>query len=402
MKISKYINYKSALGFMAFVCLFVNNLLAQTAAGAATTIADAEAKNAHVPKMVTYYLLLFLLVCIVIALVGKILSVYDLTKKVQGVKEGFSWDKFNGFMFLAFLVVGLYGTYWSYTVQGAQTLPESASEHGVKIDEMFNLTLIITTIVFVITHILLFVFSYKYSYSNKKKAYFLPHNNTLEKYWTVIPAIVLTVLVLLGFFTWRNITNISPDGIRNSIHVEVTAHQFAWEVRYGGKDNTNGKKNYKLIGGLGGLNSLGLDLSDKTNYDDLTVTEIVLPVNKSVRFTLGSKDVLHSFYMPHFRVQMNCVPGMATYFQFTPKLTTADMRVKVDDPNFNYHLLCAKICGGSHYNMKFAVRVVSETEYRKWLIDQKPLVSAAMIKSYQEGLAKQETSLKGKKIALNN
>ena len=402
MKISKYINYKSALGFIAFVCLLVNNLLAQAAASTATTIADAESKNAYVPKMVTYYLLLFLLVCIVIALVGKILSVYDLTKKVQGVKEGFSWDKFNGFMFLAFLVVGLYGTYWSYTVQGAQTLPESASEHGVKIDEMFNITLIITTIVFVITHTLLFVFSYKYSYSNKKKAYFLPHNNTLEKYWTVIPAIVLTILVLLGFFTWRNITNISPDGIRNSIHVEVTAHQFAWEVRYGGKDNTNGKKNYKLIGGLGGLNSLGLDLSDKTNYDDLTVTEIVLPVNKSVRFTLGSKDVLHSFYMPHFRVQMNCVPGMATYFQFTPKLTTADMRVKVDDPNFNYYLLCAKICGGSHYNMKFAVRVVSDTEYKKWLIDQKPIVSAAMIKSYQEGLAKQETSLTGKKIALNN
>ncbi|TAH01972.1 MAG: cytochrome c oxidase subunit II [Sphingobacteriales bacterium] len=402
MKILKYINIKSAFAFIALISLFVNNLFAQAATTAVATVIDAEEKNAYVPKMVTYYLLLFLLVCIVIALIGKILSVYDLTKKVQGAKEGFSWDKFNGFLFLAFLVVGLYGTYWSYTVQGAQILPESASEHGVKIDEMFNLTLIITTIVFVITHILLFVFSFQYSYSTKKKAYFLPHNNTLEKYWTVIPAIVLTILVLMGFFTWRDITNISPDGIRNAIHVEVTGHQFAWEVRYGGKDNLNGRKNYKLIGGLGGLNSLGLDLSDKKNYDDLTVTEIVLPVNKSVRFNLGSKDVLHSFYMPHFRAQMNCVPGMSTSFQFTPRLTTADMRDKVNDPNFNYYLLCAKICGGSHFNMKFAVKIVSQKEYDKWIVAQKPLVTAAMLKSYQEGLAKKETTVATNKIALNN
>jgi len=401
MKIFKNLNLKSVLVYIAISILFVNNIFAQAVTSSATSVVDVE-KNAYLPKMVTYYILLFLLVCIVVALVGKILSIYDLTKKVQGDKEGFSWDKFNGFLFLAFLIVGLYGTYWSYTVQGAQILPESASEHGVKIDEMFNITLIITTIVFVITHILLFVFSYKYSYSTKKKAYFLPHNNTLEKYWTVIPAIVLTILVLMGFFTWRDITNISQDGIRNAIKIEVTAHQFAWEVRYGGKDNTNGKKNYKLIGGLGGLNSLGLDLSDKSNYDDLTTTEIVLPVNKSVRFTLGSKDVLHSFYMPHFRVQMNCVPGMATYFQFTPRLTTADMRDKVNDPNFNFHLLCAKICGGSHFNMKFAVRVVTQKQYDKWLVEQKPLVTAAMIKSYQEGLAKKETNIAGNKIALNN
>ncbi len=401
MKISKYINTKSVFALIAIIGLFVNNLFAQAAATATTAVVDPE-KNAYVPKMVTYYLLLFLLVCIVIALIGKILSVYDLTKKVQGAKEGFSWDKFNGILFLLFLVVGLYGAYWSYTVQGAQILPESASEHGVKIDEMFNVTLIITTIVFVVTHILLFVFSYKYSYNKKKRAHFIPHNDTLEKYWTVIPAIVLTILVLLGFFTWRDITNISQDGIRNAIHIEVTGHQFAWEVRYGGKDNVNGRKNYKLIGNLGGLNSLGLDLSDKSNYDDLTVSEIVLPIGKPVRFTLGSKDVLHSFYMPHFRAQMNCVPGMATSFQFTPRLTTADMRDKVNDPNFNYFLLCAKICGGSHYNMKFAVKVVSQKEYDKWLAEQKPLVTAAMIKSYQESLAQKDTKVADNKIALNN
>lgn len=300
------------------------------------------------------------------------------------------------------MLAGLAGSYWCYTVQGNQILPIAASEHGIKIDQMFNITLIITTIVFVITHIILFLFAYKYNYKKKNKAYYYPHNNTLEKYWTVIPAIALTILVLLGFFTWRGITNISPDGIKNAIHIEVTAHQFAWEVRYGGKDNTNGKKNYKLIGSLGGLNSLGVDLADKANYDDLSVSEIVLPVNKSVRFTLGSKDVLHSFYMPHFRVQMNCVPGMPTYFQFTPNKTTADMRDETGDGDFNYYLLCAKICGGSHYNMKFAVRVVSDSEYKEWLAQQKNLVTADMIKSYQDGLAKNNSVLSSKKLALNN
>lgn len=401
MKIIKNITFKISLAFV-FMQMFLTRESFAQAADIAKDAVSAEEKTDYVLKMVAYYGLIFLLLCIVIALVGKILHVYELTRKIQGKKEGISWNKFNGILFGIALLAGLAGSYWCYTVQGNQILPIAASEHGIKIDQMFNITLIITTIVFVITHIILFLFAYKYNYKKKNKAYYYPHNNTLEKYWTVIPAIALTILVLLGFFTWRGITNISPDGIKNAIHIEVTAHQFAWEVRYGGKDNTNGKKNYKLIGSLGGLNSLGVDLADKANYDDLSVSEIVLPVNKSVRFTLGSKDVLHSFYMPHFRVQMNCVPGMPTYFQFTPNKTTADMRDETGDGNFNYYLLCAKICGGSHYNMKFAVRVVSDSEYKEWLAQQKNLVTADMIKSYQDGLAKNNSVLSSKKLALNN
>ena len=145
---------------------------------------------------------------------------------------------------------------------------------------------------------------------------------------------------------------------------------------------------------------MGLDLSDKRNYDDLKVTEIVLPVGKPVRFTLTSQDVLHSFYLPHFRVQMNCVPGMPTFFQFTPKYTTAEMQEKTNDPGFQYILLCAKICGGSHYNMKFPVKIVSEKEYQKWLTQQKPIVTEDMIKEYQ--LAQENENGIGSKIALNN
>jgi cytochrome c oxidase subunit 2 len=395
MEIKKYFNSKLVLSFLAVISISITQVMAQ-AAGAS----DVVNKNQGLGKMVGYYLLIFLIVSVFIGIIGKVLQVYELTRKIQGKREGIAWNKVNGVLFAIALVLGLYGAYWSYTVQGAQILPEAASEHGAKIDDMFNITLIITTIVFVITHILLFVFAYKYNYSPKKKAYFLAHNNTLEKYWTVIPAIALTILVLMGFFTWRGITNISKGDMQSAIQIDVTAHQFAWEIRYGGKDNQNGRKNYKLIGSLNGLNNLGLDLSDGKNNDDLKVSEIVLPVNKSVRFTLSSQDVLHSFYMPHFRVQMNCVPGMATYFQFTPKITTDEMREKTNNPDFNYQLYCAKICGGSHYNMKFAVRVVSEKEYAKWLIEQKPIVTPEMKKQYQLAMQQMLTN-DNNKIALN-
>ncbi|MBU0695689.1 MAG: cytochrome c oxidase subunit II, partial [Bacteroidetes bacterium] len=280
MDIKRYLNLKSLLALTGIVGLSFQQVMAQ-AAGVAT---DTVSKTDGLGKTVGYYLILFLLICVVIGIIGKVLHVYELTKQIQGKKEGIAWNKVNGILFAVTLVVGLYGAYWCYTVQGAQILPEAASEHGLKIDSMFRITLVITTIVFVITHILLFLFAYKYNYKAKRKAYYYPHNNTLEKYWTVIPAIALTVLVLMGFFTWRGITNISSDQMKSALQVDVTAHQFAWEVRYSGKDNVSGRKNYKLIGSLGGLNSLGLDLADKHNYDDLKVTEIVLPVNKSVRF----------------------------------------------------------------------------------------------------------------------
>lgn len=396
MDFKKFFNTKALFGFMLVLSFTFTNSVAQVAGAA-----DEVSKTDGLGKMVSYYLLLFLLACVFVGIIGKVLQVYELTRKIQGKKDGIAWDKVNGILFAVALVAGLYGSYWSYTVQGAQILPDAASEHGEKIDSMFNITLIITTIVFVITHILLFAFAYKYKHSIKKKAYYLAHNNTLEKYWTVIPAIVLTILVLMGFFTWRGITNVSPTDMKAAIQVDVTAHQFAWDVRYGGKDNENGRKNYKLVGSLNGLNNLGLDLADNKNYDDLKVNEIVLPVGRSVRFTLGSQDVLHSFYMPHFRVQMNCVPGMATYFQFTPKITTAEMREKTNDPKFGYQLYCAKICGGSHYNMKFAVRVVSEKEYASWLKEQKPIVTDEMKKEYQLAM-KENIKSENNKIALNN
>jgi cytochrome c oxidase subunit 2 len=260
-------------------------------------------------KSTLFYVLLFLLLCLFIAIIGKALKVYELTRETQGKPEGINWNNINGVLFAIFLVVGLYGVYWEYTVHGNMILPEAASEHGKRIDEMFNITLIITTIVFIVTHIILFFFTYYYKSKGNRKAYFYPHNNALERLWTIIPALVLTVLVLMGFLTWRSIFNKEADPNNKPLSIEVTSSQFQWDLRYPGADGVVGLKNYKKITSI---NALGIDFNDKNSLDDQVADEIVIPVNKSVRFILTSKDVLHSFYMPHFRVQLNTVPGMTS------------------------------------------------------------------------------------------
>lgn len=344
----------------------------------------------------SYYLMMFLLLCIFIAIVGKILKVYEISREMQGQKSKFDSRRINGVLLGIALIAGIYGVYWSYSVQGPMSMHESASVHGLDIDYMFNITLILTTIVFILTHIALFGFSFQYRGSENRKAYFYPHNNSLERIWTIIPAIVLTVLVLLGFFTWRGITNVSPEDQKKAINIEVTGEQFKWSLRYAGADNQIGARNYKLTTPTNGL---GIDFKDQKSWDDKLVGEIVIPVNKPVRFTVGSKDVLHSFYLPDFRAQINAVPGMPTYFQFTPRLTTAEVRVQRNNPEYNYVLLCAKNCGAGHYNMQAKVTVVSEAEYATWLAKQVLYYNDDAKKELQ--MVNKKATDQNNKIALN-
>lgn len=373
-----------------------------SASSNAAQAAQEEEKSIdpQVYKNFFYYVLLFFLVCIVVGIVGKIIHVYELTREMQGKGKRVNWNKFNGTLFLISLFVGLYGAYWSYAHHGSLAWHEAASEHGAKIDSMFITTTVITTIVFVLTHILLFGFSFVYKSAGKRKAYFYPHNNLIEKIWTIVPAIVLTILVLFGFFTWRSITNVPDDVAKNALQVEITGEQFAWTVRYGGRDNTIGKRSIKLTTPLNGL---GIDYNDKSAWDDVMGSEIVLPVGKPVRFTINSKDILHSFYMPDFRVQMNAVPGMATHFQMTPRYTTEEMREKLNNPEFNYVMLCAKICGQGHYNMQKTVRIVSEAEYKEWLGTQTYFFSDDVKKEFKASqTANEEKQEKdNKQLALN-
>jgi len=385
---------KSLLLFAASTLLGTHQLMAQGTTAAATP--DA-AGSSGMWIGVLYYVLIFLVGCVCLAILGKILKVYDLTLKMQG-KKPINWNTIMGIVCLIFIIAGMYGAYWSLTVQGSMSLPRSASAHGVDIDNMFNLTTILTLIVFVITQVLLFGFAFVYRGSEKRKAYFLPHNNTIEKVWTIIPAIVLTILVVFGFFTWQTVEN--STNVKGDLNIDITGHQFAWELRYPGPDGKLGALNYTLTTGL---NKLGIDFKDPNSLDDLQADTLVLPVNKSIRLNIHAQDVIHSVFMPHFRLQQNAVPGLPTFFKFIPTITTDQMRAETNNPKFEYLLYCNKICGGIHYNMQKVVRVVSQAEYQDWIAKQKPYLTDQLKQQLKVAAAKSASGqLSSNKLALNN
>ena len=353
-------------------------------AAAGSTTATAEESGSNIDPQVYmnffYGVLVIFLICVLVGVVGRIIRVYELTRRMNGMDTTYYMRNFNAKLFLLALVLGLYCVYWSYVNHGGQSFRAAATEHGASIDTMFIITTVICTVVLVVMHIAMFSFAYIYRARPTRKAYFYPHNNTLEKIWTIIPAVTLTILVLFGFFTWRSITNISEEAKNEAILIEVVGEQFMWTVRYPGRDGKIGERNYKLTTPLNGL---GIDFNDKNSWDDQLGSEIVIPVNKPVRFQIGSKDVLHSFYIPDFRVQMNAVPGMKTYFQFTATMTTEEMRDKMGDYNYDFVMLCNKICGGGHYNMQKTVRVVTEEEYQTWLNEQPYFFTEDLRKEFQ-------------------
>lgn len=264
-------------------------------------------------------------------------------------------------LFIVFMIVSLGTFFWySYTFFDDYTLP-LASEHGVKIDFVFWTTMAVTVIAFTIISIVMFVFLYKYQYKENHQAKFYPDNHYLELTWTIIPAIVLSILIFTGLRAWNEIT--SPASKEAEV-IEIVAQQFAWTARYPGvKDNELGKYNFKMIDAV---NEFGLDLSDKNTYDDFKSLELHLPKGKEVLLKIRAKDVLHSVFLPHFRVKMDAVPGMPTQFKFVATKSTQEMRDEIGNQNFNYELACAEICGRGHFSMKMTVIVHEEEEYEQW------------------------------------
>ncbi|HCY90423.1 MAG TPA: cytochrome C oxidase subunit II [Chitinophagaceae bacterium] len=279
-------------------------------------------------------------------------------------------NRINGFLMMAFLVLGLIGAWYCNELYFGKTLfPQgSASVEGEEIDQMLYITIAITGVVFLITQVLLFWFSYKYQESDTRKAFYFPHNNKLELLWTSVPAIFLTVLVVFGLRFWFKITDDAP---KDSVVVEITGHQFAWDMRYPGKDGVLGKKNYKLYNKPNG-NTLAVDFEDPDSWDDLRATEMHLPVGKPVKLVIHAQDVIHDVGLPHFRLKMDAVPGIPTTIWFTPKYTTAEMRQRTGNPNFTYEISCDQMCGKGHFSMRGVIVVETEEEYKKWLADQKP------------------------------
>jgi len=386
--------------------------------------------------------LLIVLVIIVGAVaIGQLTRIYELTSKLRGKKEEEISDgdnRMNAVLMIVFMISLYAFLIWHIAVYGKGWLGPSASEHGKDIDWLYDINFILVLLVFFVTNTLLFVFAAKYYKRKGSKAYYYPHNNKLEMLWTVVPAVVLAVIIIFGLRTWNSAMS---DPSQEARVVELFSRQFDWFARYSGENNKLGRADYKLITGenvLGvvtsetldkrieglqveidglseGLQSKNAVYTDKVRckmmddveknkrlkerlvdllkiqndslnqaaYDDRIFNELHLVKGKEYFLVFRSQDVIHSAYMPHFRVQMNTVPGMRTTFKFTPTISTDSMRVVLKDKydminkirkengkektQFNYWLLCNKICGVSHSNMKMKV-VVHDTQeqYDAW------------------------------------
>jgi cytochrome c oxidase subunit 2 len=296
-------------------------------------------------------------------------------------------NKINAFLFVVFLVgTGALMAWYSIKEFDNYQLPV-ASEHGVITDELFWISMAVTGVVFLITHVLLFVFPYVYQYKENRKAVFYPDNHKLEIIWTAVPGVVLAGLVISGWMAWSDITAPAPE---KAHVVEIMGYQFAWDVRYPGKDNVLGDYDYRLINAS---NSHGIDFTDKNSMDDFPSPKVVIPKGEPVLFKIRARDVLHSVFAPHMRLKMDAVPGMPTRFWFIPTKTTAEMRAELNDPEFEYEIACTEICGRGHFSMKKVIEVVEPAEYQKWMAEQKSFVQQNP--SLAEGLKPKTKELAG-------
>ena len=277
-------------------------------------------------------------------------------------------NRMIGWLLVLFFFVGMYGIWECHKALADKMLPVSASEHGEAYDSMFRVTLLITGIVFFITQAILFWFAYRYQSTEKNsKSYFYPHNNKLELVWTTVPAIAMASLVAVGLRNWVKMTSDAP---KEAAVVEVVGKQFNWIIRYPGKDNVLGKRDFRKINDAN--NILGLDWEDKGNMDDIIAQngELHLEVNKPVKLIIGSRDVIHDVGLPHFRMKMDAVPGIVTTMWFTPKYTTQQMKEITGNPNFVYEISCDQMCGKGHYSMRGTVIVETKEEHQAWLASQ--------------------------------
>jgi cytochrome c oxidase subunit 2 len=211
-------------------------------------------------------------------------------------------------------------------------LPEQVSTYAGDVDGMFHLIMWITGIIFVLVEALLIFFLWKYRHREGRVASYTHGNNRLEVIWTIIPALICVVLALLSNRIWERVKERMPQ---NALEVQVLAEQFAWNIRYPGPDGRFG-----------------------TADDIVTLNQLHFPVGKPVIATLMSKDVIHSFFLPEFRVKQDAVPGMRTRIWFEA--------TKVG----HWEIACAELCGLGHYRMKGFVTVDTPEDYQKWLAEQ--------------------------------
>ena len=382
----------------------------------------------------SFKLITIIVIVLGVLAVSQLVRLYELSSKLRNRREEDVTNrdnKLNANLLLAFMIFFYAGFIYLMTEYGWTGRGDAASVHGETTDWLLNLNFVIIIAVFFLTNTLLFVFAWKYVRKPGVKAYFYPHDNKLELIWTVVPAIVLAVIIILGLKTWNGITG---ESTKEAIRIELFSKQFDWTARYSGEDNVLGKFDYKLTTqenelallttatldsairymefGKSDSTVLGIkllenklnnpknifipedrikmetDLDRKTRllrllyqikarhnakldasaYDDILQKDTLhLLKGKEYEISFRAKDVIHSAYFPHLRAQINTVPGQVTRLKVTPTISTAEMRVRKNNPKFNYVLMCNKICGSAHYKMKMIVVIDTPQQYSSWL-----------------------------------
>ena len=247
-------------------------------------------------------------------------------------------------------------------------LPALAATHGAQIDSMIGWIHVFMLILFVGWGGFFVYALVRFRQKRNPVADYTGVKSHNATYLEIGVAVVEAVL-LFGFAIplWAaRIGDIPPEN--ESLIVQVTGEQFAWNFHYAGPDGVFGRTDIKLLDLQS--NPLGLDRSDPAAMDDVTtVNQLYLPVNRPIIVRLRSKDVIHSFGVPEFRVKQDAVPGLTIPIWFIPNVTTAEMRTRTGNPEFQYEIACAQLCGLGHYRMRGFVTVQTAEEFQKWMED---------------------------------
>lgn len=257
-----------------------------------------------------------------------------------------------GALILFMVVIG--GVAMTLAARSRWWLPPVASAHGIEVDRLIYTTLIVTGIVFVLVHVVLAAFVWLYADRGQGRAHYWHDDRTLELTYTLVPAAVLITLIAMGAVVWGRIHSPAPA---NAMVVEVRGEQFGWAFRYPGPDGVFGRVEPQLINVR--ENPMGIDPGDAAGADDIVARELHLVENQPVRVRIRSKDVLHSFFIPAFRVKQDAVPGMTVEVWFRP--------TKAGD----YEIACAELCGVGHYIMRGKIKVEAQQAFETWLAQQK-------------------------------
>src|SRR6185503_6507485 len=247
-------------------------------------------------------------------------------------------------------------------------MPPLASAHGGQIDSLISWIHIFMFVLFVGWGAFFIYVLVRFRKSRNPVADYTGVTSNASKYSEIAVALIEAVL-LIGFAIPLWAARIGDLPAENeALVVEVTGEQFAWNMHYAGPDGKFGRTDITLLDLQS--NPLGLDRNDPAGADDITmVNQLFLPVNRPIIVKLRSKDVIHSFGVPEFRVKQDAIPGLTIPIWFIPNVTTAEMRTKLGKAEFQYEIACAQLCGLGHAKMRGFVTVQTAEEFQKWLED---------------------------------